>query len=210
MKIDIETNKKEFITLLKSTEREGVDYVIEDLEKNGFFTAPASAGHHLNVEGGLLIHSLNTCKAALMLYENMQKLEPTLAGEVKRESVILASLLHDVCKEDVYFRSTKKRKNVLGEWEDYEGYKVSYKNFPMGHGEKSVVLLLYSGLELNDDEMLAIRWHMGAFGLNQNSIEDMKNYDAAKTLYPLVSIVQCGDNLAASIMERNAEDIDNL
>ena len=210
MAIDLKAQKEEFLSLLRSTGRDGVEYVIEDLEKAGFFTAPASAGHHLNCEGGLVAHSLNTCKAALIIWEHMNELDPSLHNEVKRESVILASLLHDVCKEDIYKRSVVRRKNQMGVWEDTEGYKVSYKNFPMGHGEKSVVLLLCSGLELHDDEMLAIRWHMGAFGLNLNSYEDTRNYDTAKQLYPLVSIVQCADSLAASILERQAGDSDFL
>lgn len=50
----------------------------------------------------------------------------------------------------------------------------------MGHGEKSVILVLLSGLELTDAEMLAMRWHMGAWGVNMTSFEDMRNYDAAK------------------------------
>lgn len=87
---------------------------------------------------------------------------------------------------------------------------MSYKNFPMGHGEKSVILVLLSGLELTDAEMLAMRWHMGAWGVNMTSFEDMRNYDAAKTLYPLVSIVQAGDSLAASILERKGADLDEL
>ena len=208
--VDVKKIKQEFIDLLKSTGREGIDNVIEDLEDMGFFEAPASAGHHLNVAGGLVLHSVNTCKAALAVYEGMLPLEPELAGEVKRESVILASLLHDVCKSDIYKRTVKKRKNVLGQWEDAEGYKVTYKSFPMGHGEKSVILLLCSGLELTDEEMLAIRWHMGAFGLNLNSYEDVRNYDAARIKYPLVSIVHTGDTLAASIMERKGGDLDEL
>lgn len=202
--------KEEFVELLRSTEREGVDDVIESLEEMGFFTAPASSNHHLNVEGGLLEHSLNTCKAALMVYEGMLKLEPSLAKEVKREGVIIASLLHDVCKSDIYFRSVKKRKNAIGQWEDTEGYKVSYKNFPMGHGEKSVILLLCNGLSLYDDEMLAIRWHMGAWGINMNSFEDQRCYDTSRKLYPLVSIIQVADGLAASIMERTGQEMDEL
>ena len=168
--MDSVKNKEEFIELLRSTGREGVDDVIEGLEEMGFFTAPASSNHHLNTEGGLLQHSLNTCHAALMIWEGMKTLEPGLEREVRRDSVIIASLLHDVCKSDIYRRSVKRRKNALGIWEDSEGYKVSYKNFPMGHGEKSVILLLCNGLEMTDDEMLAIRWHMGAWGINMNSL----------------------------------------
>ncbi len=73
-----------------------------------------------------------------------------------------------------------------------------------------VRMLLLSGLDLTDEEMMAIRWHMGAFGLNFNSYEDERSYDSAKTLSPLVTIVQAGDNLAAGIMERTEEDIANL
>lgn len=208
--MDINKNKEEFIELLRSTGRNGVDDVIDSLEEMGFFTAPASAGHHLNTEGGLVLHSLNTYRAAMAVWEGMKTLEPGIEKEVGRDSVIIASLLHDVCKSDIYVRSVKKRKNAIGQWEDSEGYKISYKNFPMGHGEKSVILLLCSGLEMSDDEMLAIRWHMGAWGINMNSFEDQRCFDTSKKLYPLVSIIQSADNLAANIMERTGEELDEL
>lgn len=203
------TAKEEFLQLLRSTDRPGVEDAIEYIDQLGFFTAPASAGHHLNTEGGLVEHSVNTCKAALKVWEGMKEIEPTLEREVTRDSVIIAALLHDICKSDIYVRSVKKRKNRLGQWEDSEGYKVSYKNFPMGHGEKSVVLALCSGIELSDAEMLAIRWHMGAWGINLNSFEDVRNYDTAHKLYPLVAIIHTADTLAAAIMERTGEELDD-
>ena len=191
--MDTKKNQQEFEALLRSTGREGIEYVIEDLEKDGFFEAPASSGHHLNIQGGLC-----------------QTLDPSGVNNAKRESVIIATLLHDVCKTDIYKRTVKKRKNKLGQWEDSEGYRVSYKDFPMGHGEKSVIMLLCSGLELHDDEMLAIRWHMGAWGINMNSYEDQRNYDTARQKYPLCSIIQSADSIAAAIMETTAEDLDQL
>lgn len=51
---------------------------------------------------------------------------------------------------------------------------------------------------------------MGAWGVNQNSFEEVRNYDAARTLYPLVTIVQVADELATSIMERTAGQVDEL
>ena len=208
--MDRKEMKEEFLNLLRSTEREGIEDLIEALEEMGFFTAPASANHHLNVEGGLLEHSLNTCKAALAIYEGLKPLDPSMEKEVRRDSIILSSLLHDVCKSDIYKRSVKKRKNNVGQWEDVEGYSVSYRNFPMGHSEKSVILLLCNGLSLYDDEMLAIRWHMGAWGINMNSFEDQRCYDTSRKLYPLVSIIQAADGLAASILERTGAEIDEL
>ena len=211
MNIDTEKCKEEFCKLLRSTGREGVEDVIADLEEQGFFKAPASAGHHLNVEGGLALHSLNTGKAALMVWEGMKQLDPSVEREVKRDHVIIASLLNDVCKTDIYKRAMRRQRNpATGVYEDVEGWKVSYRKFPMGHGEKSVINLLCSGLELYDDEMLAIRWHMGAWGINMNSYEDQRCYDTARTLYPLCTIVGVADGLAAGIMERTAEDVEQL
>ena len=74
MNIDKKANQAEFEALLRSVNRDGMDYVIEDLEKDGFFDAPASAGHHLNVPGGLCEHSLNVCRAALKVWEAMCQL----------------------------------------------------------------------------------------------------------------------------------------
>lgn len=202
--------KEEFIELLRSTNRDGIEDVIDGLEEAGFFTAPASSNKHLSVKGGLVEHSLNTCKAALTVWEGMKALEPSIGTEVKRDSVIIASLLHDVCKSDIYFRSVKKRKNAIGQWEDCEGYGISYKSFPMGHGEKSVILLLCYGLDMTDDEMLAIRWHMGAWGINMNSMEDLRCFNTSQKLYPLVTIIQVADKLAANIMERTGQELDEL
>ena len=208
--MNIKENKEEFLKLLRSTEREGVEDLIQELERLGFFEAPASAGHHLNVEGGLVQHSLNVCHCALRLRDQMAEMVPTLKKQCPDDSVIIASLLHDVCKADVYKRTVKKRKNAAGFWEDCEGYKCSYKDFPMGHGEKSVIVVLCAGLQLTDEEMLAIRWHMGAWELPMQSYEAERNMDTARMEYPLCVIVQCADGLAASIIETTAEDLAEL
>ena len=97
----MENNKEKFISYLKSTNREGVDYVIEDLEDLGFFTAPASTRFHLNEEEGLLVHSLNVCDMALQIRELILAEDDSLREKLPRESVIIAALLHDVCKADI-------------------------------------------------------------------------------------------------------------
>ena len=37
MNIDIKKNKEEFIQLLKSTKREGIDNIIEDMEEEDYY-----------------------------------------------------------------------------------------------------------------------------------------------------------------------------
>ena len=72
MKIDIKKNREECVSLLRSTGREGIEDMIVDLDKMGFFTAPAAVKHHLNCDGGLAQHSLNTYKAAIGIWESMK------------------------------------------------------------------------------------------------------------------------------------------
>jgi 23S rRNA maturation-related 3'-5' exoribonuclease YhaM len=107
--------KEEFIELLRSTNREGMDKVIAKLEKMGFFTAPASSKNHLCREGGLVEHSLNVYKMAKMIHGQLQLSNPEI--KIKEESVIIASLLHDVCKADIYKIGVKWRKDDQGRWE---------------------------------------------------------------------------------------------
>ena len=54
--------KEEFLALLRSVDREGMDELINFIEKSDFFKAPASTRFHGSYEGGLLEHSLNVYK----------------------------------------------------------------------------------------------------------------------------------------------------
>ncbi len=197
--------KQEFLQLLRSTGREDIDYLVEDLEDLGFFKAPASTRFHLNSEGGLVEHSVNVCHVALKLRETLVAMDDTLREQLPVDSVIIASLLHDVCKADIYKSVTKKQKNGFGVWTDVPGYEVDYSSFPLGHGEKSVIVLLRSGFDLTDDEIMAIRWHMTAWDLPFQSPEARGNLNIAKEICPLLSLIQAADNLAANLIERNAE-----
>lgn len=203
--MDIEKNKERFIELLRSTEREGIDYVIEDLEYAGFFTAPASSTQHLNYDGGLVEHSLNVYDMAVMLREQLVVRRPDLEKHLPLESIVIASLLHDVCKADIYRKTTRKRKNAIGIYEEYEAYEVDYSNMPIGHGEKSVIMLLRSGMYLEDDEVIAIRWHMSAWDLPFQSFELSKSLNVARDKSPLCSLIHTADTLAANLIERKAD-----
>ena len=202
-KQDIEIYKAQFIDLLKSTGREGIDDLIDMLDdgKMRFFTAPASVNHHLNSDGGLLVHSLNTCRAGLKLREMVIAMNPDLEHKLNQDSVIIATLLHDICKADIYSPTIKKRKGENGLWQEVETYDINYSNFPMGHGEKSAMLALMSGLEIYDDELLAIRWHMAAWDLPMQSIELTRCINVARDEHPLCSLVNLADGIAANLLE---------
>ncbi|MBP5398526.1 MAG: HD family phosphohydrolase [Bacteroidales bacterium] len=194
--------KDKFEQLLRSTGREGVDIVLRNLDKLGFFQAPASTVFHLNCEGGLLEHSLNVCDMALMLREQLIARDASLEKRLPMDSVIIVSLLHDVCKSEIYKKGKRNKKNPdTGRWEEVDTYEVDYSACPLGHGEKSVIRLLQWGFKLSMDEILAIRWHMNAWDLPFQSAEMKGNCSAAKDKAPLCALLQCADGLASGILE---------
>lgn len=199
--IDTIALKEQFTSLLLSTGRKGVDNVITELERLGFFEAPASSAFHLNVAGGLVLHSLNVCAAARRIYAMACAMNPTRLANLPENSVIVASLLHDVCKAEIYKPTTKRKKLPSGEWVDEPGYTHDYSTLPVGHGEKSVIRLLQMGLELTDEEISAIRWHMCAWDLNFNSAEQRSSIGIAGELYPLLTILQTADMFASKLLE---------
>jgi len=208
----IEANKREFIELLKSTGREGVDDLIEYLDegRNHFFTAPASVNHHLNKDGGLVQHSLNVCHAALKLRELTLSMRPDLEPRLSRDSVIIASLLHDICKADIYRPTRRKRKDATGIWVEVDSYDVDYSNWPMGHGEKSAMMALWAGMDITQEELLAIRWHMTAWDLPMQSVEATKSLNTARDQHPLCSLVQLADGIAANLVEFGTDGKDSF
>lgn len=195
------TNKERFISLLRETGRKGVDSVITNLENLGFFEAPASTRFHLCNAGGLLQHSLNVYDEAMAVREKQVELRPDMAERLPVDSVAIAALLHDTCKAEIYKESQKWRKDANDNWESYTAYEVDYTALPLGHGEKSVIRLLQWGLEMTDEEMLAIRWHMGPFELAFQSSEAKANMNAAKGRTPLCSLIGAADGLASFVLE---------
>ena len=57
--VEMSKYKNKITSELREIDREGIDNLINMLEKTDFFTAPASRNYHLNYEGGLAEHSWN-------------------------------------------------------------------------------------------------------------------------------------------------------
>lgn len=197
----IHKKQVKFKEMLLSTKREGMEKVIERLEVLGFFKAPASTKFNLNYEGGLLEHSMNMCDMALELREQIIRKKEGLHDSLSKESVIIAALLHDVCKADIYKPAIKRQKNERGVWCDVPGYDVDNSNFPLGHDETYVILLLHNGLKLTVDEIVAIQWQMNG-DLPFHSPAMKGNLNVARDRYPLLALIQAADGLAATIFEK--------
>ena len=172
--------KEEFIELLKSTNREGMENLLNFLEKSDFYKAPASTRFHGNYEGGLLEHSLK-------VYEIYKEKIKQSGLETPEASVIISALLHDICKTNFYKVDYRNAKNARGEWEKVPYYAVE-DTIPYGHGEKSVMMIT-EYMKLTPEEKYSIRWHMGY-------TEPKENYNAigaSYTKYPIALLTHEAD-----------------
>ena len=196
------SQKKElFENLLRSTNREGIESVIAFLNNTDFYIAPSSASYHSNYQGGLLDHSLLVYSTAMRYRSILLEMQPDLEERIPEESVIISALLHDVCKTCFYKQTQKWRKDANGAWESYIGYEIE-DTFPIGHGEKSVIMLQNFGLKLTADEMLAIRFHMGSWdgALLTNDVKF--SYQNAMNKCPLMTIIQNADSTSSLLFEK--------
>lgn len=146
--------KEEFISLLRSTNREGMEEFIQFLEKTDFFKAPASSRFHGNFEGGLVEHSM---KVYEILKEKVRN--SVIDLKVNEDTLIIVALLHDICKANYYKIDYRNAKNERGEWVKVPYFTVE-DTIPYGHGEKSVMMIT-EYMKLTSEEKYAIRWHMG-------------------------------------------------
>lgn len=159
MEYDIRKNRERIINLLRETGREGIENVIEFLDRNDFFNIPSSLRRHHNWEGGLAQHILG-------VYERLLK----TGASLPKESIILTSLLHDVCKAGKIYKDSE------GEWKERKDEELSIP----GHGDRSVKILENLGLNLNPEEKGAIRWHMGGWKIVERPKDEIKDFFATK------------------------------
>ena len=127
--------KEEFLNLLRSVKREGIDDLIRFIENTDFFTAPASTRFHGDYAGGLVEHSM---KVYEILQEKVKN--APIALNIPTETLIIVPLLHDLCKANFYKIDYRNAKNALGVWEKVPYYTVE-DTIPYGHGEKSVMMI---------------------------------------------------------------------
>ena len=114
--------KEQFLELLRTVKRDGIEDLINFLEKSDFFVAPASTRFHGDHEGGLVEHSMK-------VYEILKhKVEHCILDvNIPEESIIIIGLLHDICKTNFYKVDFRNAKNALGVWEKvpyYDDYRI--------------------------------------------------------------------------------------
>jgi len=202
-------------SLLKSTNRDGIDKLIEFIRKSDFYTAPASTRFHNCHEGGLLEHSLNVFDCLYNKVKSTDVFKKALSDSAKEfwdtgdfeNTIVIVALLHDLCKMFMYEVEMKNKKIYSDhgskkdnqgryDWESVPGYTVNDR-VPYGHGEKSV-MMIEQFITLTKEERFAIRWHMGFTEPKEN----WNTLNAAIRMYPLILAVHEADLEATYMLEK--------
>jgi hypothetical protein len=146
------------------------------LEYNGFFTAPASTKYHGNYEGGLFDHSYSVAETL----KQLSKANRLKWNNLRSPFVI--GMFHDLCKIDNYIKVA-------------DGFDYNKAALLPGHGEKSIIYLVQH-MRLTPEEVMCIRWHMGAFDEKEN----WNYYTKAVNKYPNVLWTHQADMIASQIL----------
>lgn len=152
---------------------------VETLDRLGFFTAPASTKYHGAYEGGLFDHSLAMAEALVELTEKLGLKWKT------PQSARIVGMYHDLCKCDNYVKDLESNK-----WIWNKDIIIS------DQGAKSVIIA-QKYISLTDEEIVCIRWHMGAYETDPKMWD---YYGRAIEVYPNVLYTHTADMIASKIV----------
>lgn len=179
--------KKRIETLLKSTERPGIENLLQWMDENGFYNAPCSSKYHLAQPGGLAEHSLN-------VFVNAHSIATALFSEKATykfvDSITICSLIHDLGKAGQFGKPNYKMK-IDGETGETE-YKTNKDLLYIPHEVRSIAIAS-KFIDLTEEEQFAILYHNGLYG----ELQSVKNHET-----PLYMILHFADLWAARETER--------
>ena len=179
-------NKIKIIKLLKSINRDNTSDLLTYMDETGFYESPASTKYHLSIKGGLAIHSLSVLKV-------FNSLCSMCGAPLEKDSIIITSLLHDICKSGFY----------QGEEGNY-----SYRKGPEfnGHSKRSIGILNKIGYPINPIEENIIEYHMGLYGSSEfnsrTSEYKLKDLVEANNDNPLSFLFHYADMISSNIVEK--------
>jgi hypothetical protein len=149
-----------------------------------FFIKPAAIKYHGNYTGGLFEHSLAVAEKLVKMTKEMN-----LTWQDPRSPYIIG-MFHDLCKTDDYI--VQKTSQLSDNWLwDYNNNKIL-----TGHGDKSV-MFLSQFINLTEEELFCIRFHMGAY-----ETDDWDGYDKAIRKYEAVLWTHTADMWASKVLDK--------
>ena len=174
----------------KVTERkQAVQELVDMLHtETTWLTSPASTKYHLNIEGGLLQHSVGVA-------ETLLRIKDTLASHISDESCVIVGLFHDVGKVGMpgkpYYIPEVKNGTATGK------YFINTELVSMGQALRSLYLVsMY--VPLSDEEAQAIAYHDGMYVPEGGSVSHREE--------PLLLLLHWADMWTAKVLEERGSE----
>jgi len=163
------------------------DYIERE---TSWLTSPASTRFHLNIERGLLLHSVGVTYNALGI-------KGLLAPDIPDESIVIAALFHDLGKVGYPGKPYYLRNDV--QWEIAKRnmtYKINPDATTMNLAVRSLYLIA-NRVELTEDEAQAIVAHDGIYPVSGG----VNNLDYHHRECRLQMLVHFADKWTAAVDE---------
>jgi hypothetical protein len=191
----MENDKKMQEGFLKLAEKTG--FVVDDSFMNwlvnmGFFIKPASISFHGQQSGDLFRHSFAVADVLIDMTEKFD------VEWERPQSPFIVGMFHDVCKMDDYIDENASDIVMMGTGSPVSKNPKWVKNpekLLKGHGDKSV-MMLSQWINLTEEEMLCIRYHMGAY-----QTDEWQEWDRAIRKYETVLWTHTADMYASKVMD---------
>lgn len=196
----VDENRSYIRAALLNTRRDGMEDLLDKMDEMGFYTAPASGGNHLHVEGGLAQHSLNVARVA-------EKVGLALLGAEEynkiHNSVLTCAILHDLGKCGDWGKALYVE-NILktGKRSEAKPYKRNPDLTNVPHGVRSVLIAEKYLFDLTEDEEYAIMYHDGLY--EPSNVAVVKGHESV-----LYMILHWADMWASKVMEGGDADADD-
>ena len=158
--------------------------------ETSWLTSPASTRYHMNVEGGLLMHSVGVAETAL-------RLRYLLAPDLSEESVVITALFHDVGKVGHPGKPYYLPNDNLWEVRNRgRAYKVNPEIIAMNSAVRGLCLVSRF-IPLSEEEAQAIVAHDGLYPV-YGGVANLEYHQAECRL---LMIIQFADKWTAAVEE---------
>lgn len=192
----MENDKKMQEGFLKLAEKTG--FVVDDSFMNwlvnmGFFIKPASISFHGQQSGDLFRHSFAVADVLIDMTEKFD------VEWERPQSPFIVGMFHDVCKMDDYMDENASDIVMMGTGSPVSKNPKWVKNpekLLKGHGDKSV-MMLSQWINLTEEEMLCIRYHMGAY-----QTDEWQEWGRAIRKYETVLWTHTADMYASKVLQK--------
>jgi len=193
MELSLDNLEKKYdalFELLKERKEEVMQFRKFIERETSWLTSPASTRFHLNIEKGLLLHSVDVTYNAL-------KIKNVLAPDISDESVVIAALFHDLGK--VGYQGKPYYLPNDNKWEIQNRgitYKINPEVLTMNLAVRSLYLIS-NRVQLTDEEAQAIVAHDGIYPV----MGGVNNLDYHHKECRLQMIIHFADKWTAAVME---------